>query len=202
MIIRLSGRIAGVAITVAAVGLAALLLVPALLGYQRYSILSGSMTGTYDTGSLVYAKPVPVADLEEGDVITYEPPAGAGPTPLVTHRIVSIELDAVGRRVLRTKGDANAAADPWTFTLRGDKQPRAVFAVPYAGRVAMALSDRGIRMALIGGPAILIALLVIAGMVREARSGAAERAEPGETSVRVWPGSRATPGPIPPRSPG
>lgn len=185
MITHLAGRIAGVAITVAAVGLAGLLLVPALLGYQRYSILSGSMAGTYDTGSLVYAKSVPVADLEEGDVITYEPPAGAGSMPLVTHRIVSIGFDADGRRVLRTKGDANAAADPWTFTLSDDRQPRAVFAVPYAGRVAMALGDRGIRMALIGGPAILIALLVIAGMVREARSGAAGRAEPAEASVQA-----------------
>jgi signal peptidase len=185
MITRLAGRIAGVAITVAAVGLAALLLVPALLGFQRYSILSGSMTGTYDTGALVYAKSVPVADLEKGDVITYEPPAGASSMSLVTHRIASITLDADGRRVFRTKGDANAAADPWTFTLNDDMQPKVVFAVPYAGRVATALSDRNTRMALIGGPAIFIALLVIAGMVREARSGAAERTESAETSVQA-----------------
>ena len=36
-------------------------LVPALLGYQRYVITSGSMTGTYDRGSLVFDKVVPTS---------------------------------------------------------------------------------------------------------------------------------------------
>ena len=185
MITRLAGRIAGVAITVAAVGLAALLLVPALLGFQRYSILSGSMSGTYDTGSLVYAKSVPVADLEKGDVITYAPPAGASSQPLVTHRIVAIKLGPSGERVFRTKGDANAAIDPWTFKLNADTQPKVVFSVPYAGRVAMALTDRATRVMLIGVPAAFIALMVILGMVREARSDARNRSETAETPASL-----------------
>jgi signal peptidase len=184
-ITRIAGRVAGIAITVAAVGLALLLLLPALLGYQRYSILSGSMSGTYDTGSLVYAKAVPVGDLEKGDVITYAPPPGASSQALVTHRIVAIKLGPDGERVFRTKGDANAATDPWTFTLHADTQPRVVFSVPYAGRVAMALSDRTTRVMLIGVPAAFIALLVIAGMVREARSEARNRSDAPETPVSL-----------------
>lgn len=183
-ITRIASRIAGVAITVAAIGLALLLLLPALLGYQRYSILSGSMTGTYDTGSLVYAKSVPVGDLEKGDVITYAPPAGASSQALVTHRIVSIKIGPNGERVFRTKGDANAAADPWTFKLDASTQPRVVFSVPYAGRVAMALTDRTTRMMLIGVPAAFIALLVIVGMVRESRSER-DRSETAETTVSL-----------------
>ena len=166
---RLARRIGGVAVTVAVVGLVVVLLVPALLGYDRYAILSGSMTGTYDTGALVYAKQVPVTDLEKGDVITYAPPAGESSMSLVTHRIVSIELGPDGERVFRTKGDANAAADPWLFTLNDEKQATVVASVPYAGRALMALGDRELRMLLIGGPALLIALLVAGGMVREAR---------------------------------
>ena len=49
-------------------------------GIQRYVIVSGSMTGTYDRGSVVFDQVVPVASLKVGDVITYRPPAGAGPT--------------------------------------------------------------------------------------------------------------------------
>ena len=175
MILRLARRIGGVAVAVAVVGLAAVLLVPALLGYDRYSILSGSMAGTYDTGALVYAKQVPVTDLEKGDVITYAPPAGASSMSPVTHRIVSIELGPDGRRVFRTKGDANAAADPWLFTLDDEKQAKVVASVPFAGRALMALSDRELRMLLIGGPALLISLLMAAGMLREARGSRGSR---------------------------
>ena len=64
------------------------LVVPALLGFERYVIVSGSMSGSYDRGSLVFAEVVPVRDLRVGDVITYRPPPGAGPSGLVTHRIV------------------------------------------------------------------------------------------------------------------
>ena len=60
------------------------MLLPALLGYQRYVITSGSMTGTYDRGSLVYDSVVPTSSLKVGDVITFGPPGHAG---LVTHRI-------------------------------------------------------------------------------------------------------------------
>ena len=179
MILRLARRIGGIAVTVAVVGLAVVLLLPALLGYSRYAISGGSMSGTYDTGSLVYAKAVAVGELEKGDVITYAPPAGETSTSLVTHRIVSIELGPDGRRVFRTKGDANAAADPWTFTLDGESQARVAFSVPYAGHVLTALSNREVRTALIGGPAVLIALLVLIGMARGGgREPQAEAARP------------------------
>ena len=39
------------------------MLIPAALGYQRYVIVSDSMSGTYDRGSLVYDKVVPTAGL-------------------------------------------------------------------------------------------------------------------------------------------
>ena len=39
-----------------------LLVLPAAVGWQRYVITSGSMTGTYDRGSLVLDEVVPVSD--------------------------------------------------------------------------------------------------------------------------------------------
>jgi signal peptidase len=156
----------------AALGL--LLLATALLGWQRYVIVSGSMTGTYDRGSLVLDQVVPTASLRVGDVITYRPPAGASAHDLVTHRIAAIARGRDGRRVFRTKGDANPVADPWTFTLPRPTQARVRFGVPYAGFAVAALSDRRARMLIVGLPALLIALATLAGLWREAGTETAE----------------------------
>src|SRR4051812_7892452 len=159
-------RLGGGLLTGAALALAVAVLVPALLGFQRYVITSGSMTGTYDRGSLVYDRVVPTASLKVGDVITYDPPAGSGPAGLVTHRIHSIQRQPDGRRVFRTKGDFNPAPDPWTFTLQNRTQAKAAFHLPYVGFALAALSERNLRMLIIGVPALLVALSVLAGLWR------------------------------------
>lgn len=148
-------------------------LVPALLGFQRYVITSGSMTGTYDIGSVVFSETVPVAELEVGDVITYVPPAESGIDHLVTHRIVSIDGTE-----FRTKGDAVGQVDPWTFQLAAATQPRAVASVPYVGHVFLALADRGTRMVVVGVPAAIIALLALGELVKALRSKDDEDVEP------------------------
>jgi signal peptidase len=165
-------RAGGALLTAAAVALAAVVLVPALLGLERYVITSGSMSGTYDRGSLLYDRVVPTSTLEAGDVITYDPPQGA--PGLVTHRIVSIATQPDGTRVYRTKGDANTTADPWTFTLSGRTQAKAAFHLPYAGYALAALSDRRLRILIIGVPALVVAISVLAGLWREAGEAAAE----------------------------
>jgi signal peptidase I len=144
-----------------------LLVAPALLGYQRYVIVSGSMTGTYDRGALVFDKVVPVSTLKAGDVITYRPPQGAGPAGLVTHRIAKVTLDPHAGRVFQTKGDANRVKDPWTFTLPAARQARVVGGVPYVGFALAALARRDVRMILVGFPAALIALASLAGLWRQ-----------------------------------
>src|SRR5689334_5433402 len=98
-------------------------LAPSLFGFSRYVITSGSMTGTYDVGSVVFEKNVAVQDLEVGDVITYMPPAGSGVNHLVTHRVTKMEPAEGGGVLFTTKGDANPAVDPWHFKLLGDEQP-------------------------------------------------------------------------------
>ena len=167
-------RLGGGLLTAGAVALAAAVLVPALLGYERYVITSGSMTGTYDRGSLLYDRVVPTSTLKVGDVITYDPPRNAGPHGLITHRIVSISRPRGGGRVFRTKGDANPVADPWTFTLTSPTQARAAFHLPYVGYTLAALADRRVRMLIIGVPALLVALSVLAGLWREAGEAVAE----------------------------
>jgi signal peptidase I len=141
---------------------------PALMGWERYVIVSGSMTGTYDRGSLVFDEVVPTKSLKVGDVITYKPPANSGPKGLVTHRIVKIFRDPkTHERVYRTKGDANPAADPWRFFLADKQQPRVVASVPKAGFVLAALAERHVRMLIVGLPALLIAFFALAGLWRD-----------------------------------
>jgi signal peptidase I len=148
---------------------AALMILPAALGMQRYIITTGSMTGTYDPGSVVFDKPVQQSDLRVGDVITYRPPLDSGHKGLVTHRIVRMGRDARGLLELRTKGDANNVADPWKFSMTGGRAQRVVASVPYVGYIFAELTQRTVRMLVIGAPALLIFLMAAASFRREAR---------------------------------
>lgn len=150
-----------------AAAFAAVMLVPALLGLQRYVITGDSMAGAYDRGSIVFSEVVGADALRVGDVITYRPPRASGGDGLVTHRIVSIARGDRGRPVLRTRGDANASRDPWRFTLTGDEQARAVASIPYLGYAFAALGVREVRIAVIGIPALLVAAGLLAGLWRD-----------------------------------
>jgi signal peptidase len=177
MFARRVGRVLCALLLAAGVLLGVFLIAPSLLGWERYVIVSGSMTGTYDRGSLVFDEVVPVKSLKVGDVITYRPPRGSGPTGLVTHRIHAIGRDRkTGAPVFRTRGDANPVADPWTFTLADRTQARVVAGVPYAGFALAALSQRRFRMVLVGLPAALIALIAMTGLFRDAGREAKDRA--------------------------
>lgn len=150
-----------------AVGL--VLVVPALLGFDRYVITGGSMTGTIDKYSVVFEREVPVDGLQVGDIITYQPPADSGTTSLVTHRIIAIGSSPDGNRVLRTQGDANPDPDPWRFELVQPSVNRVAFHVPYVGWPLIALADPHTRRLLLGGPAAIIALMAAIELAGAAR---------------------------------
>jgi signal peptidase len=165
---RIGGHVVSlvlVLLTLAAVGYIA----PTFFGYERYVLTGGSMTGTYDKGSIVFEKAVPIEELEVGDVITYQPPADAGTTDLVTHRITKIGHDEAGTMVLRTQGDANPDPDPWKFSLLDAEQPVVEHGVPYAGWALIALADRQVRMLVVGVPAALVALLSLGQLLTALR---------------------------------
>jgi signal peptidase I len=146
--------------------IAVLILVPPLLGYQRYVITGGSMGGALPRGSIAYDEVVPTEHIRVGDVITYRPPKG---DRLLTHRVVWIGRERHGVRTYRTRGDANQAPDPRAFLLPNDGQARVVFHVPLAGYVVAALSVKAVRMAAIGVPALAIAVAAFARLWRRRR---------------------------------
>jgi signal peptidase I len=156
------------AFSVACVAVCALvvlvILLPAALGLQRYVITGGSMSGTIDRGSVVYARLVPVSSLRSGDVVTFVPPGLSTP---VTHRIIDVSMKD-GQRVFKTRGDANPVADPWAITFPRPVLARYAFHVPYVGFLLALLSLRSVRMALIGLPAVVIAISLLWSLWRAA----------------------------------
>jgi signal peptidase len=118
--------VAGAIVTFVA-GYAALL----VAGYQPVAVYSGSMRPTLGVGSLAVDRVAPAQNVRVGDVITFDDPFVKG--RLVTHRVVRIVQTNNGLAYL-TKGDANAARDPWAITLE-DKVGRVAFDVPLAGYV-------------------------------------------------------------------
>jgi signal peptidase I len=167
--LRRTGRIALNLVFVAAVACAVLMIGPAVLGFHRYVILTGSMTGTYDRGSVVFDRPTPVSELKVGDPITYAPPPGftSGDQARVTHRIFSITRGVNGARTFKTKGDANQRPDVWTFTLNQPTQDRVVAHVPEVGYLFLLLSLREFRFVLVGVPALLIGLFLLRQVWRQ-----------------------------------
>lgn len=123
-----------------------------IAGHRVLAVISGSMSPTINTGSLVLVKPVDAAELVEGDIITF----GSVNGQLVTHRITEViskpELSFV------TKGDANEVTD--SGTVAADKVIGAVtLTIPLLGRVlAFSQTKHGLLL-MIMVPALVILIV-------------------------------------------
>jgi signal peptidase len=155
-----------------AAGILAFLLLaigPRLMGYQTATMLTGSMTPLINPGDVVITAPMPAPDLRAGDVITYSIPVED--RRIVTHRVTEI-INTGGTISVRTKGDANTGADPWTAQLQGDTVYRQVAVIPHLGDLIRALREPPVRTALVyGAPSLLVAGLLAAIWRREPAKG-------------------------------
>ena len=80
-----------------------------LADHKLVYIESGSMEPAIRTGSIIVIRKAKYEDVENGDIITFETPAG-----YVTHRLVGEDAEAYksgARAFLITKGDANNIED-------------------------------------------------------------------------------------------
>jgi len=116
-------------------------------------ILSGSMTPTFSTGSLVVATPVPLERLRVGEVVLYRIPVGDH--HLIAHRIVRLDRHG-GRPVVETKGDANQAKDPWRARLNGSTAWVVRGGVPFVGYASVFARSLG--------PLLLLLSVVVVGL--------------------------------------
>ena len=146
-------------LAVALVVLLALALVGVrLLGFQVYTILSGSMEPTYHVGSIIYVKPVDPLTVREGQAITFMLDANT----VATHRVIEILPDETQPGVVRfrTKGDANSTPDGAPVHSR-NVIGVPVFTIPYLGYVAAYVQNPPGRYVAIAALAIALVLIVL-----------------------------------------
>lgn len=121
-------------------------------GGRCFVVRTPSMGTAAPVGTLVLTLPASFGEVRTGDVIAFHPPTE--PSATYTHRVVSRTASG-----LRTQGDINGAADPWTVTSR-DLIGRATVVLPGVGWLLRAL------------PYLLIGGLIVWGLTRQFVSAA------------------------------
>lgn len=141
-------------LVVLVVVLAVLLVGARLIGFQVFTVLSGSMEPTYHTGALIYVKEVDYTEIEAGQVITFM----LDENTVATHRVVEVVPDEEDSTVLRyrTKGDANEAEDGSLVHYK-NVLGTPVFTIPYLGYFANYIQNPpGMYIAISVGAVLLI----------------------------------------------
>lgn len=157
-------RAASVVLNVAAIiGVACAVagLVAAAMGLRPVVLVSGSMTPTMPTGTIVVTRPIAGEDVRVGDVLTV--PRGDG-TELVTHRVTDIEY-VDGHWSAELKGDANRSVDPHRYDVTEARV--AIAHVPKMGRL---LGPQFAPMLIAGTAALVIIALIPAKRAKRAKA--------------------------------
>src|SRR5215207_1864193 len=123
-----------------------------LTGRQTIVVGGSSMEPAIALGAAIIVRPLAAADLAVGDIVSLH--AGEDHA-LYTHRIVEI-VDRDDGRWFRTKGDANAVADP-TLVHASSVVGRTEFAIPFAGYLLALLSIPAGILFILGVAATLLA---------------------------------------------
>ncbi len=128
---------------------------PRFLGYQTSTMLTGSMAPEIMPGDVIVTTALPVSEVQVGDVITYQIPVDD--RRVETHRVVEVNRTADGETAVRTKGDANAAADPWVAVLQGEHAYTTTAVVPQLGHLIRALRTPLVNTVVVYGfPSLLV----------------------------------------------
>ena len=108
--------------------------VPSVGGIFPMIVLTDSMAGTFNAGSLIVCGQVSAEDVRAGDIICFFDPSGNG-TTTTTHRVQEVKNEG-GEISFVTKGDANNTAD--SKPVPADKLVgRYIFHIEGLGSVAM-----------------------------------------------------------------
>jgi signal peptidase I len=154
---RRRGRVIGVLSSIMLGGVVLLILtviVGMMLGVWRFTVIdTGSMRPTLNPGDVAVLISEPTADLRKGQIVAFHPPGE--PHLTVTHRAVSIRWVKNGV-IIRTKGDANNARDPWRAHIIGATVWHEAFKLSKFGYLAVWSQQRLIRFALLSVIVILI----------------------------------------------
>jgi signal peptidase I len=124
--------------------------------YRTETVLSGSMVPHFSPGDVIIVTPEPLRDVRAGQVITYHAPIQGH--MIVTHRVYKV-LKGGAHPVILSKGDANAAPDPWTAKLQGTTAWQQRWVIPGAGWIIEFLRSQWMRWLLVFGVPIALAVI-------------------------------------------
>lgn len=97
----------GIFLILLVIFLCSMLVLPEVLDYHMYHVLSGSMEPEMPVGSLIYVHAESPEEVEENEIIAFY--SSLENTGIITHRVVK---NNVVSGIFRTKGDANGQEDP------------------------------------------------------------------------------------------
>jgi signal peptidase len=163
--------LARTALAVAFLALLGLGLVPRTGWYRPVTVLSGSMAPSFSAGDMVVVTPEPLRDVRVGQIISYRIPVGDH--HIQSHRVIKI-VRAGANPVVRTKGDANAVADPWTAKLHGTTAWRVRAVLPKLGWVVFWFRSPLVHDLSVLLAPLLLALIGVAQIWRRTEAGASE----------------------------
>jgi signal peptidase len=162
-LLRSLDLVARAALIVACVAFVGLGLVPRTGWYRPVTVLSGSMAPTFAAGDMVVVTPEPLRDVRVGQVISYRIPVGDH--HIQSHRVIRI-VHGGANPTIRTKGDANAVADPWTAKLHGTTAWRVRAVLPKLGWVVFWFRSPLVHSLTVLLAPLLLALIGVIGIWR------------------------------------
>ena len=162
-------------LVIIAVALAILLVGLKFLGFQIYTVVSGSMEPTYHVGCLIYLKKVDPNTLKIKDPITFK----LGDNTIATHRIIEIVPDEENpnQYKFRTQGDANENPDE-NLIEPNKVLGKAIFTIPYLGYLATYIqSYPGNIVAICTAISLLIIVIIIDMLIDDKQEPEKEEAQ-------------------------
>ena len=151
----LSGALAALVVVV--------LVVPWATGGRSFTVMSGSMHPTIDTGDIVVDRGIRARDARVGDIVTFPDPGDS--ERLLTHRIRSVAPGPGGALAITTQGDANNAPERWTMP-RDGRLGRVMLRVPEGGRALAVTRTPAGRLLLFSLPLVLLLVWALSAIWR------------------------------------
>ncbi|HVD49077.1 MAG TPA: signal peptidase I [Gaiellaceae bacterium] len=148
--------------------------------YRTETVLSGSMKPAFAPGDLIVVRPERLGDVRVGQMISYHIPVGDH--HVQTHRVIAV-VRRSGKTLVRTKGDANNAADPWLAELHGTTAWRVQGVVPKAGWGIVWLRSPHVRTLAVFGLPLLLALFGLWRIWRAPGAGGSNEAHDAARSL-------------------
>lgn len=141
-----------------------------LLGFQVFTVLTGSMEPAYKVGDLIYVKKLSPNEVQIGDPITF---VADEKLTVATHRVVAIDTE---KQCFYTKGDTNDTVDPPVLFKNLIGVPK--FRIPLLGYVSEYIQNPPGMYITIAGCTVLILLVFLPDMIGAKNKNPTEEEKP------------------------